>query len=86
MYNTNKGSKPDKMPSETILDAASRVNKTSVSLWGNIYEILAHKTDRPKAVGVVGCCEGVMYLTSPGRPTVIGLQLGKACYSSCRLG
>ena len=29
---------------------------------------------------VVGWCEGVMYLVSPGRPTDIGLQLGKACY------
>ena len=27
--------------------------------------------------GVVGWCEGVMYLTSPGRPTDNGLQLGK---------
>ena len=26
---------------------------------------------------VVGWCEGVVYLTSPGRPTDIGLQLGK---------
>ena len=25
-------------------------------------------------------CEGAVYLTSPGRPTDIGLQLGKACY------
>ena len=31
-------------------------------------------------VGVVRWCEGVMYLTSPGRPTDTGLQLGKACY------
>ena len=30
--------------------------------------------------GVVGWCEGAVYLTSPGRPTDIGLQLGKACY------
>ena len=30
-------------------------------------------------LGVVGCGEGVLYLTSPGRPTAIGLQLGKAC-------
>ena len=32
-------------------------------------------------LGVVGWCKGVMYLTSPGRPADIGLQLGKACYS-----
>ena len=30
--------------------------------------------------GVVGWCEGVMYLMSLGRPADIGLQLGKACY------
>ena len=28
--------------------------------------------------GVVGCGDGVVYLTSPGRPTDIGLQLGRA--------
>ena len=32
------------------------------------------------SLGVVGWCEGVMYLMSPGRPADIGLQLGKACY------
>ena len=31
-------------------------------------------------LGVVGCGEGVVYLMSPGHPTDIGLQLGKACY------
>ena len=30
--------------------------------------------------GVVGWCDGAVYLTSLGRPTDIGLQLGKACY------
>ena len=30
--------------------------------------------------GVVGCGKGDRYLTSPGRPTDIGFQLGKACY------
>ena len=34
----------------------------------------------PSLSGVVGWCEGAVYLTSPGRPTDIGLQLGKACY------
>ena len=33
-----------------------------------------------KLWGVVGWCEGAVYLTSLGRPTDIGLQLGKACY------
>ena len=35
-------------------------------------------------VGVVGWCKGVMYLVSPGCPTDIGLQLGKACYPCSR--
>ena len=30
--------------------------------------------------GGVGWCEGAVYLTSPGCPADIGLQLGKACY------
>ena len=34
--------------------------------------------------GVVGWCEGAVYLTSPGRPADIGLQLGKACYPCSR--
>ena len=34
--------------------------------------------------GVVGWCEGVVYLASPGRPADIDLQLGKACYPSSR--
>ena len=33
---------------------------------------------------VVGCGEGVVYLTSPGRPTDIDLQLGNACYPYSR--
>ena len=34
--------------------------------------------------GVVGSGNGVVYLTSPGRLTEIGLQLGKACYPCSR--
>ena len=30
------------------------------------------------------CGESVVYLTSPGRPTDTGLQLGKACYPCSR--
>ena len=30
--------------------------------------------------GVVGWCEGAVYFTSLGRPSDIGLQLGKARY------
>ena len=31
-----------------------------------------------------GWGEGVVYLTSPGRPTDIGLKLGKVCYPCSR--
>ena len=34
--------------------------------------------------GLAGWCEGVVYLTSLGRPTDIGLQLGKANYPCSR--
>ena len=33
-----------------------------------------------KGGGVVGWCEGAVYLTSLGHPADTGLQLGKACY------
>ena len=39
-----------------------------------------YKANLDHCTGVVGWCEGVMYLMSPGRPADIGLQLGKACY------
>ena len=39
-----------------------------------------HALTFARSQGVVGWCEGAVYLTSPGRPTDIGLQLGKACY------
>ena len=35
--------------------------------------------------GVVGCGEGVMYLTSFGHPTDVGLPLGKACCPCTRI-
>ena len=43
---------------------------------------LDHETDA--LPWVVGWCEGVVYLTSPGHPTDIGLELGKACYPCSR--
>ena len=46
------------------------------STW--VGNILSWRLDHE--MGVVGWCEGAVYLTSPGRPTDIGLQLGKACY------
>ena len=36
--------------------------------------------------GAVGCGKGDGYLMSPGRPTDIGLELGKACYPFSRQG
>ena len=42
------------------------------------------RAEPPTDKGVVGWCEGVVYLTSLGRPTDIGLQLGKACYPFSR--
>ena len=41
---------------------------------------LSNLSHFPEDKGVVGWCEGAVYLTSLGRPTDIGLQLGKACY------
>ena len=41
---------------------------------------LAQNVCLDEFLGVVGWCEGAVYLSSPGRPTDIGLQLGKACY------
>ena len=41
---------------------------------------LIYINDIAESLGVVGWCEGAVYLTSLGRPTDIGLQLGKACY------
>ena len=46
----------------------------------NIIVILAFNRLTITSAGAVGWCEGAVYLTSPGRPTDIGLQLGKACY------
>ena len=43
-------------------------------------EMMFYRISRLMLVGVVGWCEGAVYLTSLGRPTDIGLQLGKACY------
>ena len=36
-------------------------------------------------IKVVGCSKGIVYLTSPGRPTDIGLLVGKTCYLCSRV-
>ena len=45
---------------------------------------ISHGSVSTILLGVVRWCEGVVYLKSPGRPTDIGLQLGKACYPCSR--
>ena len=45
--------------------------------WFRLAEMAARAKNR---LVVVGWCEGAVYLTSPGRPTDMGVQLGKACY------
>ena len=49
-------------------------------IWLYGYLLLSGAMILYTIVGVVGWCEGAVYLTSLGRPTDIGLQLGKACY------
>ena len=63
----------DKMPTFKTGEAEIRCERT-VKLLGVEFGYLL------KFKGVVGWCEGLVYLTSLGRPTDIGLQLGKACY------
>ena len=46
--------------------------------------LLQLTSNQAETSGVVGWCEGVMYLASPGRPADIDLQLGKACYPCSR--
>ena len=47
----------------------------AATLKGKREQILSYKSS---PLGMVGWCEGVMYLTSLGHPTDIGLQLGKS--------
>ena len=68
------------------LCGAKNSNKLGVPVfWSRGFPTLSivrlYKTNRPR---VVGWCEGVVYLMSPGRPNDIGLQLGKACYPCSR--
>ena len=63
---------------------------TLLSFFENIFRSMLRKyvicimRATPMLYEVVGWCEGVMYLMSPGRPADIGLQLGKACYPCSR--
>ena len=59
--------------SQVISHQFSIFIKQSASLHANMSTFHKH-------TGVVGWCEGAVYLTSLGRPTDIGLQLGKTCY------
>ena len=49
-----------------------------VRIFATVFDLITAHT--PIRLGVVGWCEGAVYLISLGRPTDIGLQLGKACY------
>ena len=58
--------------------------KTYLTISAGIKCLVAVKSPRTPQLrlqlGVVGWCEGVVYLALSGCPTDIGLQLGKACY------
>ena len=55
------------------------VQYSTYHVYPKYWDILSRNHDESNK-GVVGWCEGAVYLTSLGRPTDIGLQLGKACY------
>ena len=63
-------------------DYLPRVTLFRVGEYITVYVSSLHDLQRNE--GVVGCGEGVVYLTSVGRPTDIGLQLGKVCYPCSR--
>ena len=53
-------------------------------IFYNLWIWLCLKTADEWEMGVVRWCKGVVYLALSGRPTDIGLQLGKACYPCSR--
>ena len=56
----------------------SRV-RPSITFWFLLLILMSNLSESSHS-SVVGWCEGAVYLISLGRPTDIGLQLGKACY------
>ena len=52
----------------------------------NLYKksLFLRETARGPEPCCIMWCEGVVYLMSPGHPTDIDLQLGKACYPCSR--
>ena len=57
------------------------IHVTSKKPWFAVLPLLSRQIRYHRlAGGVVGWCEGVVYLKSPGRPNDIGPQLGKPCY------
>ena len=55
-------------------------NGGSVNVWAGVTADRRTNFVIVPGMRVVGCGEDVVYLTSPARPTDIGLQLGKAYY------
>ena len=46
--------------------------------------VLVQRNKVEDSTGVFGWGKDVVYLTSPGRPTDIGLTVGQACYPCSR--
>ena len=66
---------PRKSASENVVCLCHLLN-----ILANFSNLFLHIGKQCGPRGVVGWCEGAVYLTSLGRPTDIGLQLGKARY------
>ena len=62
-----------------VKSCAGHISKTLSDIFMFFFYQYVEDIEWACHVGVVGWCEGVLYLMSPGRPTDIGLQLGKAC-------
>ena len=68
----------------------SSVKNTALTDYSTVADgKLKHNTElntlsSMKKARVVRCGKGVVYLTSPGCPTEIGLQLDKTCYPCSR--
>ena len=69
-----------KIKSHSDSDIISQALSEGLELFLAIQPVVKPSMFWELCLGVVGWCVGAVYLTSLGRPTDIGLQLGKACY------